>query len=81
MTTNLPNSADVFVKANMVYIRPLEETEAEAILPPSALEELAAVDQLFAVHNAMGDRIAIVEGRDAAFAAARAHSLEPASLH
>ena len=81
MTNEMPNATDPFVKANMVYIRPLDDGELETILSPSALDDLDTSDQLFAVHNAQGDRIAIVEGRDAAFEAARAHSLQPASLH
>ncbi len=81
MTTNQTVPVDPFVRANMVYIRPLEEDEIETILPPNVLAELDATEPLFAVHNANGDRIAIVEGRDAAFAAARAHSLQPTSLH
>lgn len=81
MSINQTTPVDPFVQANMVYIRPLADDEIETILPPNVLAELDASEPLFAVHNANGDRIAIVEGRDAAFAAARAHSLEPSSLH
>jgi len=81
MSMNQTTTVDPFVQANMVYIRPLADDEIENILPPNVLAELDASEPLFAVHNANGDRIAIVEGRDAAFAAARAHSLEPSSLH
>ncbi|MEM7767084.1 MAG: DUF1150 family protein [Pseudomonadota bacterium] len=81
MTIQTHSPADPFEQGNMVYIRPLEDDEIETILPPNVLEELDASEPLFAVHNAQGDRIAIVEGRDAAFAAARANSLEPTSLH
>ncbi|MEL6662389.1 MAG: DUF1150 family protein [Pseudomonadota bacterium] len=65
----------------LVYVRPISEDELHAILPANALEELGTTDDLFAVHNASGERLAIVEGREAAFAAARAHSLTPTSLH
>ncbi|MEM0986860.1 MAG: DUF1150 family protein [Pseudomonadota bacterium] len=81
MTLNPSPTADPFETANLVYIRPLAEGEIETLLSPTVLEDLQASEPLFAVHNAKGDRIAIVEGRDAAFAAARANSLQPASLH
>lgn len=65
----------------LVYVRPISADELEHILPANALEELDTTDDLFAVHSADGVRLAIVEGREAAFAAARAHKLTPASLH
>ncbi|MEL6568458.1 MAG: DUF1150 family protein [Pseudomonadota bacterium] len=67
--------------AQLVYVRPISAEEIGAILPANALEELGTTEDLFAVHNSAGERLAIVEGRDAAFAAARAHKLTPTSLH
>ena len=67
--------------STLVYVRPISEAELEHILPANAIAELDAKEDLFAVHNADGQRLAIVEGRDAAFAAARAHKLVPTSLH
>ncbi|MEM9668312.1 MAG: DUF1150 family protein [Pseudomonadota bacterium] len=64
-----------------VYIRPLSEGEAVELVPGEALHELGSMEDLFSVHNADGDRLAIVEGRDAAFAAARAYDLRPRSVH
>ncbi len=66
---------------NLVYVKPLDEQELERILPADALEQWDRSSQVFALHNAEGDRVALVEGRDAAFAAARAHSLTPFSVH
>lgn len=65
----------------MVYIRRLSEGEAVELVPDDARKELCSMDDLFSVHNADGDRLAIVEGRDAAFAAARAYDLKPRSVH
>lgn len=65
----------------LVYVRPVSLEELEHVLPANAIAELEATEDLFAVHNADGQRIAIVEGREAAFAAARANKLVPASLH
>ncbi|MEM1105168.1 MAG: DUF1150 family protein [Pseudomonadota bacterium] len=66
---------------SLVYVRPVTLEELESVLPANALEELNAASDLFAVHGANGQRLAIVEGRDAAFAAARANQLTPTSLH
>ena len=70
-----------FEERGLVYVRPIGLDELQRILPPNALEQLDTTEDLFAVHNSEGERLAIVEGREAAFAAARAHQLTPASLH
>lgn len=81
MTLESQKNQALLDEAQLVYVRPISEAELQAILPANALEELDTSENLFAVHNADGQRLAIVEGRDAAFAAARAHSLNPTSLH
>lgn len=81
MTLESQNNQALLDESQLVYVRPISEAELQAILPANALEELDTSENLFAVHNADGQRLAIVEGRDAAFAAARAHSLNPTSLH
>lgn len=78
ITDRLPTGFD---ESKLVYVRPLEQGELERILPANTLAELGTTDDLFAVHDAEGHRLAIVEGREAAFAAARAHELTPTSLH
>lgn len=78
MNPTTPLGADT---ETLVYVRPISMDELEHILPANAIDELDATDDLFAVHNADGQRIAIVEGREAAFAAARANKLVPTSLH
>ena len=70
-----------FDAENLVYIKRLEAEEACSIIPQNALDTVDLPDQLFALHAANGERIAIVEGRDAAFAAARANELKPFSVH
>ncbi|WP_353255658.1 DUF1150 family protein [Hyphomonas sp.] len=79
MTTGLkPN----FLESNaFVYIRPLDDGEIRSLLPPDALGDVADPDDLFVVASAEGQRLAIVEGRAAAFAAALAHDLNPLSVH
>lgn len=78
---NVPNEVDLFEANKLVYVRPISADEVQHILPANALEMIDGVDDLFAVHDASGNRLAIIEGREAAFEAARAHALQPASLH
>ncbi len=79
MTTDLkmtPVEPEAFV-----YIRHIDAGEVRRLLPPDALGEIDSPDDLFVVASADGVRLAIVEGRDAAFAAALAHDLRPLSVH
>lgn len=72
---------DLFEADNLVYVRRMAAEELRAALPPNALADLDEIDEVFAVHSNDGTRVAIVEGRDAAFAAARMHELKPLSVH
>lgn len=72
---------DPFEAANLVYVKPLAAREIDEILPDNLRGQFGIDAELFAVHDASGNRLAIVEGREAAFEAARAHDLKPASLH
>jgi hypothetical protein len=64
-----------------VYIRHMHDSEIRALLPPDALDGIEDTDDLFVVASADGQRLAIVEGREAAFAAALANDLNPLSVH
>lgn len=66
---------------NLVYVRRIAQEEAREIVPAEAFAMISEPDDLFGVHTSDGKRLAIVEGRDAAFAAARAHDLRPRSVH
>jgi hypothetical protein len=69
MTTGLKSTS---LEGNsFVYIRHLDDGEIRSLLPPEAL----------VVASADGQRLAIVEGREAAFAAALANDLSPLSVH
>lgn len=68
---------------DLVYVR---EIRASDILADVALTETKglSVDPeavLYAVHGADGERLAVMTDREAAFAAAVAHELEPVSVH
>ena len=79
MTTDLktnPFESDAFV-----YIRHLDAVELSGILPENAIDQIDEPDDLFVVASADGVRLAVVQGREAAFAAARSHDLKPLSVH
>ena len=81
MTTELQNQAvKLFSAKDLVYIRQIAENEF-AELPEEALEAVADRNALFVLSNGEGQQLAIIEGRDAAFAAARAHEMRPVSVH
>lgn len=74
-------SASTAGSENLVYVRRLASEEARRIVPADTFATIAEPDDLFSVHSSDGQRLAIVEGREAAFAAARAHDLRPRSVH
>ncbi|MBU3920331.1 DUF1150 family protein [Hyphomonas sp.] len=79
MTTGLKSTA--FEGNSLVYIRHLDDGEIRSLLPPDALDDVSDPEDLFVVASADGQRLAIVEGREAAFAAALANDLRPHSVH
>ena len=65
----------------IVYIREVDANSlrAEGALPPGfALPEGM---KLYALHAANGDRMAIMDNRDAAILAAKRRKMEPVSVH
>jgi len=67
----------------LVYVREISGAEVIASAPVDAIEgfELTPEQTLYAVHGADGARLAIVTDRETAYAAARAHELNPVSVH
>lgn len=65
----------------LVYVRRLALEEARQIVPEDTFDTITEPEDLFSVHASNGKRLAIIEGREAAFAAARAHDLRPRSVH
>lgn len=70
-----------FERESLVYIRHLGADEVRELVPANALDGVEHPEDLFMVSSAEGERLAIVEGREAAFAAARLHDLKPVSVH
>lgn len=67
-----------FESEAFVYIRHLDAGELQGLLPANQIDE---TDDLFVVTSADGERLAIVQGREAAFATARMNDLKPLSVH
>ena len=61
----------------IVYVRPV----AVAELPAEVREQAAGMDEIYAVHDADGQRLALVRDRTLAFLLARQNDLAPVSVH
>ena len=68
---------DAVEQGNIVYVRPVEFDD----LPSEVQEQLGEADTLFAVHNAQGERLALVRDRKLAFVLARQHDMAPVNVH
>ncbi|WP_136441915.1 DUF1150 family protein [Pacificoceanicola onchidii] len=66
-----------FNSDRVVYVRPVKTDE----LPHDVQVELAGLDEVYAVHNAEGERLAVVKDRDLAFVIARQNDLAPVAVH
>lgn len=60
-----------------VYIRVVKVAD----LPEDVQRKAPGIEQLYAVHDARGARIALVGDRDMAFVLARQHDMTPVSAH
>lgn len=61
----------------LVYVRPVEVAE----LPDEVRRQAAGQSQLYAVHDANGERLALVIDREMAFALARQNDFAPVNVH
>ncbi len=80
MSTVDTKPADTIDASKIAYIRAIRSHEL-ADLPNEALDAIDDPDALFVLTNGDGQKLAIVEGREAAIATARANSLQPMSVH
>lgn len=62
---------------NTVYVRRI----ATETLPKDLQEQLPGVEVMYAVHDADGERLALVRDRHMAFVLARQNELTPVSAH
>ncbi|WP_298260719.1 DUF1150 family protein [uncultured Litoreibacter sp.] len=63
--------------ARIAYVRAVDATE----LPEDLRQELGGIDQLYAVHGADGERLALVKDREMAFMLARQNDYAPVTVH
>lgn len=61
----------------IVYVRPVIVED----LPDDIRQQAEGVEDLYAVHDADGQRLALVRGRELAFALARQNDLTPVNVH
>lgn len=61
----------------IVYIRPVKVAD----LPADVREQAEGADQIYAVHNEEGERLALVKDRTLAFILARQNDMAPVSVH
>ncbi|MDJ0919826.1 MAG: DUF1150 family protein [Henriciella sp.] len=80
MNTPVNAPFDAIDVSQLAYVRSIKSKEL-AELPREALASVEDVDALFVLTNGDGKRLAIIEGRDAAIAAAHANALQTVSLH
>jgi hypothetical protein len=64
-------------KARIAYVRAVDAAE----LPEEVREELGDIGQLYAVHGADGERLALVKDREMAFMLARQNDYAPVTVH
>lgn len=61
----------------IVYIKPILAAE----LPDEMREKVGDLEELFSVHNADGQQLALVADRQMAFHLARENNMEPVTVH
>jgi hypothetical protein len=74
---NTPYQFDQIDENRIVYVRPV----AVADLPDDVREQAEGIEQLFAVHSADGERLALVRDRTLAFILARQNDFAPVNVH
>lgn len=61
----------------LVYVRPVDVAE----LPDEVQDQAPGITQIYAVHNADGERLALVKDRKMAFILARQNDFAPVNVH
>ena len=61
----------------IVYVRSVRVSD----LPAEVREQAAGIETLYAVHNADGERLALVQDRSQAFMLARQNNMNPVAVH
>lgn len=61
----------------IVYVRPVSVAD----LPDEIRQHAIGLDTIYAVHDASGERLALVKDRQLAFIVARQNDMAPVSVH
>jgi hypothetical protein len=64
-------------QARIVYIRSVNAEE----LPDEVREKMDGLKEVYVVHSADGERLAVVKERNLAYALARQNDLSPVTIH
>ena len=62
---------------DLVYVKPILVTD----LPQEVRHQVGDLEQVFAVHNAAGEQLALVADRKMAFYLARENHMRPVTVH
>ena len=65
------------IAQGIVYVKPILAAE----LPEEMRERIGDLEELFAVHNADGEQLALVADRQMAFHLARENNMQPVTVH
>ncbi|MDM8167468.1 DUF1150 family protein [Roseovarius sp.] len=71
------NGAAAEAERAIVYVRPVKVDD----LPADVQQQAMGLETLYAVHNADGERLALVRDRALAFVLAKQHDMEPVAVH
>lgn len=74
---NTPFDLTTGMQERIVYVRAVDVAE----LPDEVREGSAGLSQIYAVHAADGERLALVRDRDMAFVLARQNDFAPVTVH
>ncbi|MEX0282993.1 MAG: DUF1150 family protein [Paracoccaceae bacterium] len=64
-------------EGKIVYVKTVDVAD----LPTEVQENAGDLEQLYSVHNAQGEQLALVADRRMAFVLARQHDLAPVAVH
>lgn len=65
------------ISQDIVYVKPVLVSD----LPSDVQKEVGDLEELFAVHNAAGEQLALVANRKLAFHLARENDMRPVTVH
>lgn len=77
MNTRFDFGPETEGEAAIVYVRPVKVAD----LPDEIRAQAEGLNTIYAVHDASGERLALVRDRGMAFVLARQHDFAPVSVH